>query len=70
MNLTASRSGYHLFWWIAGAMLLLSFGLADTAIVVLAASLATIQQVAACALAFGMICIGALFTLWQMRQRR
>ena len=53
--------------WVGVALLLMSFGLLDTGIIVWSASLATAGQLAAFALAFASIGTGVLFTLWQMR---
>jgi hypothetical protein len=68
MNIPASRDKDHLLYWIAATLLLMSFILGDTAIIVWSASLVTFGQLVAAALAFVLIGIGVFFTAWEMRQ--
>jgi hypothetical protein len=62
------RKKDHLLYWIAAALLLIGFGLGDTAIVAWAASLATASQLAVLGLAFAVTATGVIFTFWEMRR--
>jgi len=53
-------------YWISVALLLMSFGFGDVAVIVWSAALATVGQLAVAALAFMATGVGLLFTIWQM----
>jgi len=55
-------------YWIAAALLLIGFGLGDTAVVAWSASFATVSQIAAFGLAFVLTAMGVFFTFWEMRR--
>ncbi len=52
--------------WIAAFELLLTFALADAAIVIRSAHLLNDTQLLACAVAYVLIVFGTLVTAWQM----
>ena len=68
MNIPASHNDGHLLSWLAAALLLIGFGLGDTAIVAWSASIITFWQLVAVTLSFGLIAMGILITFWQMRR--
>jgi large-conductance mechanosensitive channel len=68
MNIPVPSYNNQLLLWIAVTLLLASFALADTAIVVWSAALVSLGQLVASALAFLLIGTGVLFTVWQMRR--
>jgi hypothetical protein len=57
-------------YWIAVVEAVLAFTLADAAIVARSAGLATNAQLAACALAYVLIALGALVTSYEMARLR
>jgi hypothetical protein len=67
MKLTL-RKRDRLLYWIAAALLLIGFGLGDSAVVAWSASMATTGQVAAFGLAFVLTASGVFFTFWEMRR--
>ena len=69
MNIPASRNNDHLLYWMAAALLLMVFGLGDTAIVAWWASVVTFGQLVAVALALALTATGAFLTIWQMRRQ-
>jgi hypothetical protein len=69
MNIPASRNNGHLLYWMAAALLLIVFGLGDTAIVAWWASLLTFGQLVAVSLALVLTATGAFLTVWQMRRQ-
>jgi hypothetical protein len=64
----ASRNHDHLLHWIAATLLLVGFGLADTAIIAWSASLITVWQLGAFSFSFVLISVGLCFTVWRMRR--
>lgn len=64
----ASRSDDHLLHWIAAALLLVGFGLGDTAIIAWCVSLFTVWQFGAVLFSFVLVAAGLCFTIWQMRR--
>jgi len=68
MNLPVSQKSDHLLHWITAALLLITFGLADIAVVAWSASVVTIDELFAVAFTFVLTGIGVLFTAWQMRR--
>jgi hypothetical protein len=64
----ASRSDDHLLHWIVAALLLVGFGLGDTAIIAWCASLVTEWQLGAVLCSFVLVAAGLYFTVWQMRR--
>ena len=66
MNATVSHNNGRLLGWLIAVLLLMAFGLGDTAIVVWSASLVTVGQLAAAAIAFGLIGTGVLITVWRI----
>jgi hypothetical protein len=68
MNIPAPRNNGNLLYWIAAALLLIVFGLGDTAIVAWWASLVTFGQLVAVSLSLVLTATGAFLTVWQMRQ--
>jgi hypothetical protein len=67
MNALTKRGDNHLLFWIGATLLLVFFGLGDTAIVAWSASLVSAAQLAVAGVAFLSISGGVLFTIWQMR---
>jgi hypothetical protein len=67
MNIAGSRNDHHLLYGTAAALLLISCALADAGIVAWSAALVTAGQVAAAMLAFILIGLAALFTVWYIR---
>lgn len=68
MNISASHHDDRLLYWIAAMLLLLGCGLGDTAVIAWSASLLTMCQLMAGALAFGLIGTGLFVTVWQIRR--
>ena len=67
-QILASRSDDHLLHWIVAALLLVGFGLGDTAIIAWCASLVTAWQLGAVLFSFVLVAAGLCFTVWQMRR--
>ena len=67
-QMPASRSDDHLLHWIAATLLLVGFGLGDTAIVAWSASLVTVRQLGAVLFSFVLVAAGLCFTVWQLRR--
>lgn len=57
---------HHLVYWLLAVTVLLAFALADIAIVAVPAMLLTPLQVVVGAIAFGLVAVGALVTVWQL----
>ena len=68
MTLLVPQKSDHLLYWITAALLLVSFGLADAAVVAWAASVVTIGQLLAVAFTFVLTGSGVVFTAWRMRR--
>jgi hypothetical protein len=68
MNITALRHNNHFLYWIAAALLLVSFGFADAAIVAWNASLVSSWQLFGAAFSFLLIAMGLFVTIWRMRR--
>jgi hypothetical protein len=68
MNIPVSRNNGPLLYWIAAALLLMVFGLGDTAIVAWWASRVTFGQLVAVSLSSVLTATGAFLTVWQMRR--
>ena len=67
-QMLVSRSDDHLLHWIAASLLLVGFGLGDTAIIAWCASLVTVWQLGAVLFSFVLVAAGLCFTVWQMRR--
>jgi hypothetical protein len=67
-QMLASRGDDHLLHWIAATLLLVGFGLGDTAIVAWSTSLVTVWQLDAFLFSFVLVAAGLCFTVWQMRR--
>jgi amino acid transporter len=68
MNFSASHNNDHLLLWVATTLLLMGFALGDTAIIAWCASLVSLWELTASALAYVLIAVGMLFTIWQMSE--
>jgi len=68
MNIRALNSN-DLLYWVTATLLLMSFGFADLAVVAWSASLFTIGQLAAAAVAFVLIGTGVFVTAWWFGRR-
>ena len=72
MNITqpnkaaATPGNHHLAYWLTGIAALLAFALADVAAVALPAMVLSSGEVVAGALAFILIALGVLVTVWQL----
>lgn len=64
MNISISRNDNRSILWIAAALILMSLGFGDVAVVVWSAALASFGQLAVAALAFVSTGVGLLFTVW------
>ncbi len=67
MHIPFSRKNDAFLYWLAAALLLVSFFLADATVLAWSASIATFGQLTAIALAFALISLGALFTVGLMK---
>jgi hypothetical protein len=67
-EILASRNDDHLLQWIVAILLLVGFGLGDTAIIAWCASLVTVWQLGAVLFSFVLVAAGLCFTVWQMRR--
>jgi hypothetical protein len=66
MHIPASTDNKHLLQWLAVILLLIGFGLGDTAVIAWYASLVTAWQLAGSAFSFMLIGAGLLFTAWRI----
>jgi hypothetical protein len=68
MNLSASVGKDRLLYWMAGVLLLITFGMVDAGVIAWCASLIDFGQLFAAVFSLLLIETGLFFTVWQMRR--
>jgi hypothetical protein len=68
MNLSASVGKDRLLYWMAGVLLLITFGIVDAGVIAWCASLIDFGQLFAALVSLLLIETGLFFTVWQMRR--